>query len=199
MNKFWKVVSAIFAVGLIIIFCSNTQKSTLTITTITGEIAFTDKYNPDARICIPAAYTGVDGEIEGEYRINGVTHGKKSRSERISIHPKKGLVISKEWQYNNGFQQHVLIKDGKVRKFKDDRRFRRRALCCDASDPGKLFIIESNKRMTMNDFANEISQHCTTAVNLDMGRWGYGWIDNKTLSLWAYVFKDWQTNWLCCE
>ena len=36
-----------------------------------GEVHFTDKYNPEARLLIPAAYTGEDGAIEGEYRIAG--------------------------------------------------------------------------------------------------------------------------------
>ena len=36
----------------------------------------------------------------------------------------------------------------------------------------------------------------TMAVNLDMGRWGYGWIGKRTLCPWAIVFRHWQTNWI---
>ena len=50
--------------------------------------------------------------------------------------------------------------------------------------------------MTMNEFAAEVARHSTNAVNLDMGRWGYGWIGKKKLSPWAVVFKHWQTNWI---
>jgi hypothetical protein len=50
--------------------------------------------------------------------------------------------------------------------------------------------------MTLNEFAAEVARYNTTAVNLDMGRWGYGWIGKKTLSPWAVVFKHWQTNWI---
>ena len=163
---------------------------------IEGKLVFTDKYDPDAKVCIPAAYTGTDGKIEGQYRINGVTKGGKGLKERVSLHPTKGIVISTQWQSANGFQQHVLVKDGKVRSFRDKRRFRRRALCNDASNPDSLFIIESKCRMTMNEFADILSKHSTNAINLDMGRWGYGWNDKRKLSRWAAPFKSWQTNWI---
>ncbi len=163
---------------------------------IQGELVFTDKYDPDAKVCIPAAYTRMDGKIEGLYRINGVTGGRETLKERVSLHPTKGIVISTQWQSANGFQQHILVKDGKKRHFKDQRKFRRRALCNDASNPDSLFIIESRDRMTMNEFAEVLSEHSTNAVNLDMGRWGYGWNDKMKLSMWAVLFKGWQTNWI---
>ena len=166
---------------------------------IKGQLVFTDKYAPEAKVCIPAAYTGTDGKIEGLYRINGVSKGGKSLKERVSLHPTKGIVISTQWQSANGFQQHVLVKNGKVRSFKDKRKFRRRALCNDASNPDSLFIIETKSRMTMNEFAEAVSKHATNAVNLDMGRWGYGWNDKRKLSRWAAPFKNWQTNWIVVE
>ena len=163
---------------------------------IEGKLVFTDKYDPNAKVCIPAAYTRMDGEIEGLYRINGVTGGRKTLKERVSLHPTKGFVISTQWQSANGFQQHILVKDGTMRHFKDQRKFRRRALCNDASNPDSLFIIESRGRMTMNEFAEVLSEHSTNAVNLDMGRWGYAWNDKRKLSKWAAPFKGWQTNWI---
>ena len=171
----------------------------LKIIPIEGQLGFTDTYIPDATLCIPAAYTGYHDDIEGEYRINGKTYGQPTLKERVSIHPQKGLLISKEWQADAGFQQHVLVKNGKVRSFKDQRRFRRRALCCSKEEPNKLFIIQSRDKMTMNEFSAEVAKHSWNAVNLDMGRWGYGWIGNKTLSPWAVVFKHWQTNWIYCK
>ena len=163
---------------------------------IEGELVFTDKFDPNAKVCIPAAYTGTDGKIEGLYRINGVSKGDKSLKERVSLHPTKGIVISTQWKSSNGFQQHVLVKNGNVRSFKDKRKFRRRALCNDASNPDSLFIIASRCRMTMNEFADVLSNHSTNAVNLDMGRWGYGWCGTRKLSLWAWPFKKRQTNWI---
>ena len=71
----------------------------------TNDVRFTDKYNPEARLLIPAAYTGEDGAIEGEYRIAGKTYGTPVRKERISLHPVKGLVISGKWHSDYGFQQ----------------------------------------------------------------------------------------------
>ena len=175
------------------------QADKVKITQIQGQVQLTDTYKPDAAICIPAAYTDKEGKIEGQYRINGKTYGSKSLKEFTSIHPTKGLVIAPVWTSENGFQQHVLVKNGKIRSFRDKRRFRRRALCCCSSDPGSLFIIESTRKMTMNEFAAEVARHSTNAVNLDMGRWGYGWIGKKKLSPWAVVFKHWQTNWIICN
>jgi hypothetical protein len=169
------------------------------ITSINGTVEFTDEYNPDASVCIPAAYTDTEGEIEGLYCINGVTYGKQSLKERVSLDPDKGLTIGREWKSGNGFQQHVLVKDGEVRHFRDRRRFKRRALCNDDSEPGRLLIIESTGRMTMNEFAAEVAKYSKNAVNLDMGRWGYGWIGEKVHSPWAVFFKHWQTNWIVCQ
>ena len=195
-------IISIFPIFSILLLVSCTylpQPDKVKITQISGTVQFTDTYQPDAAMCIPAAYTGYNGNIEGQYRINGVTYGSKSLKEFTSIHPTKGLIISSQWVSGNGFQQHVLVKNGKARSFKDKRRFRRRALCTCSSAPGSLFIIESTRKMTMNEFAAEVARHSTNAVNLDMGRWGYGWIGKKTLSPWAVVFKHWQTNWIYCN
>lgn len=196
MKKFFKIciyitLSVLSVMGIRLLCCDR-----LKIIPIEGQLGFTDTYIPDASLCIPAAYTGFHDDIEGEYRINGKTYGSQSLKERVSIHPQKGLLISRNWLSDTGFQQHVLVKDGKVRSFKDKRRFRRRALCSSKEDPSKLFIIQSRDKMTMNEFASEISKYSYNAVNLDMGRWGYGWIGKRTLSPWAIVFRHWQTNWI---
>ena len=199
MRKFFLIclfitLTVLSVLGIRILCCDK-----LKIIPIEGKLCFTDTYIQDAALCIPAAYTGYHDDIEGEYRINGKTYGQQTLKERVSIHPQKGLLISKEWQADSGFQQHVLVKNGKVRTFKDQRRFRRRALCCNKEEPNKLFIIQSRDKMTMNEFAVEVSKYSCNAVNLDMGRWGYGWAGDKILSPWAIVFKHWQTNWIYCE
>ena len=187
-------LATLSVLGIRILCCDK-----LKIIPIEGQLGFTDTYIPDASLCIPAAYTGYNDDIEGEYRINGKTYGQQTLKERVSIHPQKGLLISKEWQADVGFQQHVLVKNGKDRSFKDQRRFRRRALCCNKEEPNKLFIIQSRDKMTMNEFAAEVSKYSYNAVNLDMGRWGYGWAGENILSPWAIVFKNWQTNWIYCK
>lgn len=199
MRKFFLIclfitLTVLSVLGIRILCCDK-----LKIIPIEGKLCFTDTYIQDAALCIPAAYTGYHDDIEGEYRINGKTYGQQTLKERVSIHPQKGLLISKEWQADSGFQQHVLVKNGKIRTFKDQRRFRRRALCCNKEEPNKLFIIQSRDKMTMNEFAVEVSKYSCNAVNLDMGRWGYGWAGDKILSPWAIVFKHWQTNWIYCE
>lgn len=192
----------IITIIMLIILASCTylpQADKVKLTHIMGEVEFTDRYQPNASMCIPAAYTGYDGKIEGEYRIKGKTYGGQSLKERVSLHPSKGIVISSEWASGNGFQQHVLVKSGKLRHFKDKRRFRRRALCSDDSSLGAFIIIESTRKMTMNEFASEVAKYSKNAVNLDMGRWGYGWIGDKIHSPWAVFFKNWQTNWIYCK
>lgn len=201
MKWFYLIIFALVSISS----CNNAEVDTLRkrdkvkVTYLEGSVKFTDEYQPKAKVCIPAAYTDCYGKIEGQYRINGVTYGRRSLKECTSIHLSKGLVISRDWVSGNGFQQHVLVKNGKVRSFRDKRRYRRRALCSNSSDPGALFIIESKRKMTMNEFANEVAKHSTNAVNLDMGRWGYGWIGKKTLSSWAVLFKHRQTNWIVCD
>ena len=37
-------------------------------------------------VCIPAAYTGTYGRIEGQYRIDGMTRGAQALKERVSLH-----------------------------------------------------------------------------------------------------------------
>ena len=199
MRKFFLIclfitLTVLSVLGIRILCCDK-----LKIIPIEGKLCFTDTYIQDAALCIPAAYTGYHDDIEGEYRINGKTYGQQTLKERVSLHPQKGLLISKEWQADSGFQQHVLVKNGKVRTFKDQRRFRRRALCCNKEEPNKLFIIQSRDKMTMNEFVAEVSKYSWNAVNLDMGRWGYGWAGENILSPWAIVFKHWQTNWIYCK
>ena len=47
------------------------QADKVKVTHIKGRVEFTDKYQPNASMCIPAAYAGYDGKIEGQYRIKG--------------------------------------------------------------------------------------------------------------------------------
>ena len=194
-----RILVFLFLISVAVMYMWLRHGVKVELTPIQGNLEFTDKYQPDAAVCIPAAYTDCDGKIVGQYRIKSKPCGSKVFKERVSLHPSKGLVISSEWTSANGFQQHVLVKNGKVRSFKDKRKFRRRALCSDDSKPGSYLIIESTRRMTMNEFSAEVAKHSNNAVNLDMGRWGYGWIGKKKLSRWTRVYRNWQTNWIYCK
>ena len=134
-----------------------------------AELHFTNEYDKDALLMIPAAYTNEDGTIQGEYRIDGKIYGTPSRKERISLHPAKGIVISGSWHSDNGFQQTVLVKNGRARMHEDTRKRIRRALCNESKDGCLLMIVESATPMTLSDFAKELSKICYTAVNLDTG------------------------------
>ena len=163
------------------------------------ELYFTNQYDEDALLMIPAAYTNEDGTIQGEYRIDGKTYGTPSRKERISLHPTKGIIISGSWHSDNGFQQTVLVKNGKERMHDDSRKRIRRALCNESKDGCLLMIVESATPMTLSDFAKELSKICYTAVNLDAGNYGYGWYGKMRFSRWAYYNKGRQTNWICIK
>lgn len=63
-----------------------------------------------------------------------------------------------------------------------------------------LSVVSCNgKAVTDIQVASEISKYSYNAVNLDMGRWGYGWVGKRSLSPWAIVFRHWQTNWIYCN
>ena len=160
------------------------------------DLIFTSQYDEDALLMIPAAYTNEDGTIQGEYRIDGKIYGTPSRKERISLHPVKGIVISGSWHSDNGFQQTVLVKNGRARMHEDRRKRIRRALCNESKDGCLLMIVESATPMTLSDFAKELSKICYTAVNLDTGNYGYGWYGRMKFSRWAYYNKGRQTNWI---
>ena len=162
-------------------------------------LIFTSQYDKDALLMIPAAYTNEDGTIQGEYRIDGKIYGTPSRKERISLHPVKGIVISGSWHSDNGFQQTVLVKNGRARMHDDSRKRIRRALCNESKDGCLLMIVESATPMTLSDFAKELSKICYTAVNLDTGNYGYGWYGKMKFSRWAYYNKGKQTNWICIK
>lgn len=158
-----------------------------------------DTYNPNVYLCLPAAYTSIDNTIEGAYRINGKTHGLNTLKEFVSIHPTKGLIIGNRWYSNNGFQQHVLVKNNKARKFKDERKRYRRVLCHEGENATSYLIIESTYPMTLSDFSKEVSKYCYNAVNLDMGNYSYGWIGKNKHSLWSKYNQEKQTSWIVCE
>ena len=162
-------------------------------------LIFTSQYDKDALLMIPAAYTNEDGTIQGEYRIDGKIYGTPSRKERISLHPVKGIVISGSWHSDNGFQQTVLVKNGRARMHDDSRKRIRRALCNESKDGCLLMIVESATPMNLSDFAKELSKICYTAVNLDTGNYGYGWYGKMKFSRWAYYNKGKQTNWICIK
>lgn len=182
-----------FITIIVIILCTSCK---LIIIPISEEIQFTDNFDSSNKLCLPAAYTNKDGSIQGEYRINGVTYGIPSRKEKVSIHPTKGIIISGTWQSNNGFQQTVLVKNGKKREYNDSSKKIRRALCNETSDSRSLLLIQSSYPMTLSEFATELQSYCYSAVNLDTGSYGYGWYKSHIFSFWAIFNKNKQTNWI---
>ena len=84
-------------------------------------------------------------------------------------------------EWNMGFCQLLIIKDGAVRPIGTKRKNNRniyRALC---EKDGKLCIFESKKVMTYEFFVKCLSAYKVThALYLDMGRgWNYAWYRDK--------------------
>lgn len=191
------ILSILGAVFIFIVICFGiTARDPFIIPIHTNDIHFTDKYDSSATLLIPAAYTSENGTIEGEYRIAGKTYGTSTRKERISLHPTKGIVISGKWHSDYGFQQTVLVKNGKIRYHDDPHKAFRRAL---ATVNGQLCILQSCIPMTLNQFSESIQKYCTNAVNLDMGDYGYGWYGKIKFSRIFKYNRDKQSNWIYIE
>lgn len=164
-----------------------------------GEPKWSDVKPEKAKMCIPAAFTDIDGKIYGSYRIGGKTHQDNKMRLKVSL---KGdtFFISRKWMSDNGFQQLTLVYNSRPMKFRDSRKTIRRALC---KDEDGAFILESNYPMTMTDFAVECSKHCTNATYLDMGEYGYGYIKKnrliRPLYIWGFFTRHKQTNWIYIE
>lgn len=163
-----------------------------------GNLKWSTKKPINAKMCIPAAFTDVDGKILGSYKLNGKSYQNNSR-KKISL-IKNSFIINNKWQSSNGFQQICLVNNKIPAKFKDSRRCKRRALCKMQSE---TFILESVFPITMTKFAKLCSQKCDYAIYLDMGEYGYGYIKNNNkinhLHPLSYFTKNKQTNWIYIE
>ena len=165
-----------------------------------GEIKWTHTRPKDAKMCIPAAFTGEDGKISGSYRCDGKSYQNgKTLNMRVSLKD-ESFYISKNWMSDNGFQQLTLVYNSKPMKFRDSSKAIRRALC---KDENGAFILQSNYPMTLDKFAIECSKHSTNATYLDMGEYGYGYIKQnhlvRPLYIWGFFTRDKQTNWIYIE
>lgn len=185
-------------VGLVLAYF-HTEKKVTRFELPQGELKWSDVKPENARMCIPAAFTDVDGKIYGSYRIGGKTHQDNKMRLKVSL---KGdtFFISRKWMSDNGFQQLTLVYNSRPMKFRDSRKTIRRALCKDVNG---AFILESNYPMSMTDFAVECSKHSTNATYLDMGEYGYGYIKKnrmaRPLYIWGFFTRQKQTNWIYIE
>ena len=156
-----------------------------------GELAWSTERPKDAKMCIPAAFTDLEGNYEGGKRIIGKKYKpNKCRREKIA---NANFKNKRKWHSDNGFQQLSLVYNDRARTFKDSRKFVRRALC---KKGNKVFLVQSRHRMTLTEFAAECAKISSNAVYLDMGEYGYGYIGSKVLSPWAYFSRNKQTNWI---
>ena len=176
------------------------EKKTIRFDLPQGELKWSDTKPKNAKMCIPAAFTGEDGKISGSYRYDGKTYQNgQALNMRVSLKD-ESFYISKNWMSDNGFQQLTLVYNSKPMKFRDSSKAIRRALC---KDENGAFILQSNYPMTLDKFAIECSKHSTNATYLDMGEYGYGYIKQnhlvRPLYIWGFFTRDKQTNWIYIE
>lgn len=200
MKRFLKTLGIIFAVICLCLGVTyiHMMKRVTRFELPQGELKWSNSRPENAKMCIPAAFTDVDGRITGAYRINGKSYHDNNR-RKVSLRG-ESFIITNKWRSDNGFQQLTLVYNSKPMKFKDSRKYIRRALC---KNKDGAFILESNYPMTMSAFAYYCSKQCTDAAYLDMGEYGYGYIKRgllvRPLYVWAFFSKDKQTNWLYIE
>ena len=164
-----------------------------------GELKWSYMKPENAKMCLPAAFTEMNGGIRGSYRYDGKSYQRNKYYRKVSLKDDM-FFISKNWLSDNGFQQLTLVCDSKLSEFYDSRRKVRRALC---KDENGAFILQSNYPMTMSAFAKECAKYSTNAAYLDMGEYGYGYIKKgrfkRPLYVWGFFTKHKQTNWIYIE
>lgn len=70
---------------LLLIYLFTLQVSPLIIMDLPeGELAWSTERPKDAKMCIPAAFTDLEGNVEGEYRLNGKIFNPNKRL-KVSI------------------------------------------------------------------------------------------------------------------
>ena len=195
MKKTLISIITIFIVFISFSFCCKQINTRVTKYDLPeGKLKWSTVYPKNAKACFAAAFTDTDGNVEGSYIFNGKQTNVNSKF-KISLIDST-FNIDKNWTSNNGFQQIILVKDCYPKKFKDVKKAFRRALC---KNKQGSFIIESNYPMTLTSFAYYCSKYCDSAVYLDMGEFGYGYIKNRPLHLLGIFTKHKQTNWLYVE
>ena len=190
----------IFSCLMIIVFvCWKINQKVTRYDLPEGELKWSYIKPENAKMCLPAAFTGLDGKIMGSYRYDGKNYQSNRYYRKVSLKGDK-FYISRNWLSDNGFQQLTLVCDSKPIKFYDSRRTIRRALC---KDENGAFILQSNYPMTMSAFAVECAKCCTNAAYLDMGEYGYGYIKKGRfmipLYIWGFFSRHKQTNWIYIE
>ena len=192
MKKILLILSVLFISFLL--YKAHTKVTIINIPK--GELKWSNIKPLQAKLCIPAAFSSIKNKVVGAYKIDGISYNS-NKKYKVSL-LNDTFTINRSWQSNNGFQQIILVKDNKVFNLgKSQKKRIRRALCKNES---KTFLIESNYPMTMTEFAQNCSKHCSDAIYLDMGEYGYGYIKRGifTLPLYliAYPYRHKQTNWL---
>ncbi len=147
----------------------------------------------DAKILmsIPAAFTKMDGKVDGVYVLDGVVHGSVNTrlggALRIAggqyevLDTKSGATLTGEFlqsvasKKGSLFQEFQVIKGGIASTFKDKSKFQRRGI--GKLSEGEHVIVESKAAITLSQFAKDASElGVKELLYTDMGAWSEGWV-----------------------
>lgn len=184
--------------------CGQMPKTTEKNVEFCCEAAFTGKRLIDFKHLNIADNHICNGEMKQGYKCKANTGGFVWRKNGWKFMNKADFpTTANDWEM--GFCQLLIIKDGNVRpidtKMKSERNIYR-ALC---EKNRQLCIIESNKVMTYEQFVSCLKAYKVQhALYLDMGRgWNYAWYRNdegKVNELFPESKKDtsfkYRTNWI---
>lgn len=169
-------------------------------------------------LCIPAAFTGAYGGIDGVYALAGqvfnkpddkiggvvVVHG--GRCSVLSAPAGKigdGFLQSIRNQKADCFQQFQVVANGKGERFRDSSRFQRRGIAI--LKDGTTAIVESAEPITLTQFGEDTaSMGVEQLAYTDMGPWDEGWYRNPSDGNLITIGRDRsltgrQSNWLYFE
>ena len=143
-------------------------------------------------MCVPAAFTTVDNQIDGLFIENGVvknsTINKKLNGVCILANDGIKIINFQDWKpdlidqaksdKSSVFQQQLLVEKGEIvpcNLFGNHENIRRSLI--QFSD--FYCIGESHRRTTLKEFQESLkSIGAVNAIHLDMGTWSEGWYKN---------------------
>lgn len=172
----------------------------------------------DIVLCIPAAFTRHDNNIDGVFVASGSIGNATAVNRELGgamvitnghcklLDTNKSALLSPDFlqsiKKTNGslFQQFLLVHNGKPAVFRDQSKFQRRAIVL--TKQGTYKVFESDKAISFSTFNSDlVSMGVTEALYFDMGAWDEGWYRHATTGKTITIGLDRsrtkrQSNWL---
>ncbi|MBX9666400.1 MAG: hypothetical protein K2X93_02230 [Candidatus Obscuribacterales bacterium] len=174
------------------------------------------KNDPRVLMSIPAAFTTLDGKVDGVYVKDGAVHGsvntrlggalKIINGQFEVLDTKSGAALNDDFLQTLAsnkaslFQEFQVIKDNLASTFKDKSKFQRRGI--GKLRDGRPVIVESKTAITLSMFAKDASElGVKELLYTDMGAWSEGWVRDPKSGQLVTIGADRQatskqSNWL---